>query len=298
LHKHVFTVTGEERDMELATLLVARLRLSGCSARVWIAGGSVFLDGRRCVAGETRLRPGQRVVAHEPVAQDSRAPAPPLVVYRDTELAALDKPAGLPSQATRRGGTSTVEDFLRAELGPEARLAHRLDAAASGLLLATLSAAARRSVADQLQQRTLQRAYLAVVQGIPREPELLIRSRLGVHGGQTRSSADERAHLAETRAHLLRTARSQGRALLQVELSTGRTHQIRAHLAEQGLPLVGDERYGGPRGERLALHAHRLCLRDFPTRGARLELHSPLPATLRAMLEEEGQRSDFFRPSG
>lgn len=268
--------------MELAALLVARLQLSAEAAGGWIAGGSVFLDGRRCAAAETRLRPGQRVVAHEPAA--GAALATPLVIYRDAELAALDKPAGLPSQATRRGGTSTVEDFLRAELRPEARLAHRLDAAASGLLLVTLSAAARRALAEQLLQRTLERAYLAVVQGIPREPEMLIRSRLGVHGGQTRSSADGRAHLAETRARLLRVARPQGRALLQVELSTGRTHQIRAHLAEQGLPLVGDDRYGGPSGERLALHAHRLRLRH-PTRGEPLELHSPLPAALRAMLE-------------
>jgi 23S rRNA pseudouridine1911/1915/1917 synthase len=285
LRKHVLTVTSSERGVALASLLVARLQLAADTARSWIAGGSVSLDGRRCTAAETRLRPGQRVVAHEPVpARD--AGAPPVVVYRDATLAVLDKPAGLPSQATRQGGTSTVEDFLRAELGPEARLAHRLDAAASGLLLVTLSAEARRAVAAELRERTLDRAYLAVVEGVPREPELLIRSRLGVHGGRTRSSADERARPAETHVRLLRV-NAKDRALLQVQLATGRTHQIRAHLAEQGLPLVGDERYGGPPATRLGLHAHRLGLPSSLTGRARLELHSPLPATLRAMLEDD-----------
>ena len=287
MQKHVLTVTSAERDAELASLLVARLQLSAAAARSWIAGGSVSLDGRRCTAAETRLSPGQRVVVYEPREDD--AVAPPLLVYRDEALAVLDKPAGLPSQATRRGGTATVEDFLRAELGAEARLAHRLDAAASGLLLVTRSATARQAIAAQLRQGTLARVYLAIVEGVPREPRLLIRSRLGVRGGRTRSSGDGRARLAETRACLLRVNEAGDRALLQVQLSTGRTHQIRAHLAEHGLPLVGDGLYGGPPAPRLALHAHHLRLLH-PSRHDLLELHSPLPAPLRAMLSDRESR--------
>jgi 23S rRNA pseudouridine1911/1915/1917 synthase len=282
--KHVFTVTSAEALLSLRELLQRRLALSAATGGEWIAGGSVYVDGRRCRDPGSTLRAGQRVVAHDPGVSGATAGLP--IVYRDAQVAVVDKPAGMPSQATRQGGEITVEDMVRAELGSEARLLHRLDLEASGLLLVSLDVASRPALAQQVARRELARSYFAVVAGAldvtdGRAP-LVIRSRLAVRGGVTRSSDDPRARDAETRVWFLR--RHRARSLLRVEIVTGRTHQIRAHLAEQGLPIVGDGRYGGSSAARLALHAH--ALRFTEPDGGVIDLHSPLPAELRRCLEE------------
>jgi 23S rRNA pseudouridine1911/1915/1917 synthase len=277
--KHVFTVTSQEAGLSLVELLPRRLPLNAAASGEWIAGGSVYVDGRRCREPARSLRAGQRIVAHEPAATSVTAVGL-TIAYRDRHVAIIDKPAGMPSQATRQGGQVTVEDLVQVELGSEARLMHRLDLEASGLLLVSLAASSRPALAQQVQRRSLSRSYLAVVEGAPSK-DLVIRSRLAVHGGVTRSSDDPRARDAETRVWLLcqRCARS----LLRVEIVTGRTHQIRAHLAEQGLPIVGDARYHGAPAARLALHAHALRLTD-PDRDV-IDVHSPLPAELRRCLD-------------
>jgi 23S rRNA pseudouridine1911/1915/1917 synthase len=274
--KHVLTVTGGEAGIGLAGFLAARLAVEPAQAEAWVRAGAVYLDGSRERRPGAKLGAGQRVTARTPEADV--APPEARLVYRDRELAVVDKPAGLASMPLRQGGVS-LQDQLCALLGREARLLHRLDRETSGLLLCALSAEARRVLGGAVAEHRLQRRYLALVQGeLAGEREL--RSRLSARAGRVASSQDPRAAEAVTRVRPLR--RLGERTLVEAQLLTGRTHQLRVHLAETGLPLVGDERYGGPRAPRLALHAHRLQLEALD--GRRLDLHSPLPVELRALL--------------
>jgi 23S rRNA-/tRNA-specific pseudouridylate synthase len=271
--KQVFLVTRGDRRQTLLTFVARRLGIDETAARQRIESGAVYVDGRRQRRPEQRLEPGQRVRVYQ-VAQPGGALPEPRIAYQDRELAVLDKPAGLPSIATRVGGTDTVADFVRRQFGEAARLLHRLDREASGLLLVSLGVASRA-----VDPRRIERRYLAIVGAAPPQRSWEIRSRLSLHRGRARSTSGPRARPAQTLVETLRGPSSAGRYLLGVELRSGRTHQIRAHLAEQGLPLLGDRRYGGPAAPRLALHAH--CLR-LPE--AAFELHSPLPEALRGLL--------------
>lgn len=277
--KHAYVVTGEEVRFTLAEFIAHRLHLDRATAISYIVRGSVYLNKKRMLLPEADLQPGNRITMYLPSTQLPHV-ADPVLAYRDDHLVIIDKPAGLPSIATRHGGIKTVEDFLRNQFGADAKLLHRLDQDASGLLLISLKPSTRQSLARQVQEHTMQRYYLAIAAGNPSNPQLVIRSRLSIQHQQTRSTSDPRGRFAETRVRVLRHLSN--RSLVQVEIKTGRTHQIRAHLAEQGFPLLGDKRYAGPAAERLALHAHFLKIHH--PNGQMLELHSPLPLAMRQML--------------
>jgi 23S rRNA pseudouridine1911/1915/1917 synthase len=281
--KHALQVTAGEEGLTLARLLALRLSLDEAELRLLLEGGSLYLDGRRHREPATLARAGQRLVLHRPLASSGSEPSRASLVYREAGLAVLEKPAGLPSTATRAGGERTLEELACAELGEDARLAHRLDREASGLVLVTLGREARREVAGALASGRLERRYLALVAGAPTRPRLELRGRLSVSGARSRGSQDLRAREAICRVQRLASSSDRQASLLEVELETGRTHQIRAQLAEAGLPLLGDPRYGGPPAVRLALHAHALSLARA---GGRLWFGSPLPAELRRMVLE------------
>lgn len=279
--KHALQVIAAEDGLALARFLALRLALDEEEAAALVAGGSLFLDDRRQRDPATRLRAGQRVVlrhAEAPLAPEAELQ----VAYREAALAVVEKPAGLASTATRGGGEPTLEELARRTLGPSARLAHRLDREASGLVLVTLGREGQREAARALASGALGRRYLALATGVLDAGELTLRGRLAVRGGRTVESADPRAREAVCHARLLAAAAGREACLLEVELETGRTHQIRAQLAAAGHPLLGDPRYGGPPAPRLALHAHALSLARGD--GARLELRSPLPPPLRELV--------------
>ena len=208
------------------------------------------------------------------------------MAHLDREVAVVVKPAGVHSVPGRRGGGGSVQQLVEARWGAGARLLHRLDRDASGLLLVSRKPGkARRALADQISSRRLGRRYLALVSGAPQQDELVIDAPLSVDAGVTRASEDPRARRAVSRVRLLR--RGAARSLLQVTLETGRTHQIRAHLSGEGLPIIGDGRYGGEDAPRLSLHAHCLVFRH-PRSKETVELHSPLPEDMRALFEFTG----------
>jgi 23S rRNA pseudouridine1911/1915/1917 synthase len=283
--KHALQVIAAEDGLALARFLARRLALDEAEAAALVAGGSLFLDGRRERDPDARLRAGQHLVLRRAEAPPAPSPAlaPALaVVYREAALAVVEKPAGLASTATRGGGEATLEELVGKELGPGSRLAHRLDREASGLVLVTLGREGQREAARALASGALGRRYLALAAGVLDAAELTLRGRLAVRRGRTVESADPRAREAVCRARLLAAAAGREACLLEVELETGRTHQIRAQLAAAGHPLLGDPRYGGPPAPRLALHAHALSLARGD--GVRLEVRSPLPPTLRELV--------------
>lgn len=201
------------------------------------------------------------------VGEPTSYAAPMDEVYRDRWLLVVDKPAGLPSQRDRAGRPGVWE--LLSEREAYVGLHHRLDTAASGLLLFTLRTEANRGIARQLQEHSMTRGYAAVVLGDPGE----------------RGSWE--APIQGKRACTHWRALERGRtSLLEVSLETGRTHQIRRHASEAGHPLLGDRRYGGAAAglaPRLALHAQALRL-EHPVTRAPLELQSSPPEDFQAWL--------------
>lgn len=188
-------------------------------------------------------------------------------VYRDHSLLVVDKPAGLPSQQDRAGRRGAWE--ILGEREDYLGLHHRLDTAASGLLLFTVDKRANRGIARQLQDHSMIRHYTAVVLGDP--------------GDQGRWEAPIDGKRACTHWRALERGRT---SLLELSLETGRTHQIRRHAAEAGHPLLGDRRYGGAAANlapRLALHAHGLRL-EHPHHRRELALESPAPEEFHAWL--------------
>lgn len=208
-------------------------------------------------------------------AQRGRAPF--VVLFEDDDLLAIDKPAGLLSVSTDDETARTAlalarERFRIAALWP----AHRLDRETSGVLLLTKSRETNERV--QANWQSTRKVYVAVVEGEPRPAAATIDVPLREDAGlRVRAGVHPDARPATTRYRTIATRR--GLSLLEVEIETGRKHQIRVHLASIGHPVVGDDRYG-TRGPRLMLHAARLEL-PHPRDGRSLVIEAPVPPVLR-----------------
>lgn len=231
------------------------------------------------------LVPGDEVHVTGVSEGEGRPPPPGLVVLHvDEELVAIDKPAGLLSVGTEHERERTALALLRASLSRPGKPAslwpvHRLDRETSGVLLFARTLAAR----DALQARwnEARKLYLAIVTGTPAPKSGTIEQPLFEDDNLfVRAGPRPGAKAASTRYTTCRT--EGGRALLEVELDTGRKHQIRAHLAWLGHPLVGDARYGVA-GPRLGLHALRLCV-SHPALDRELALEASPPREFLALL--------------
>jgi 23S rRNA pseudouridine1911/1915/1917 synthase len=213
------------------------------------------------------------------------------VVWEDPHLLVVDKPAGLVVHPARGHWTGTLAQALagRAAGGEDptrAGIVHRLDRDTSGLLVVARDEATHRALKAQLAARDLHREYLALADGIPEARTGTIEAPIG-RDPRDRKLMAVVAGGREARTHFEIDELLRGEVLLRVVLDTGRTHQIRVHLAAIGHPVVGDEAYGGPARyglQRQFLHAERLSFRH-PETGEELDLRSPLPADLAAALE-------------
>lgn len=195
----------------------------------------------------------------------------PQVVYADDWLLVVDKPAGQPTQATADGRPGLF-DALRAQ-HPYVGLHHRLDTAASGLVLFTRDTAANPAIAMGFAQHTIARTYRAVLVGQPRA-----------------AVWDRPVDKRDARTNVQVDARQAGLCAVTLRLETGRKHQLRVHAALAGCPIAGDRRYGGAsvrRWPRLALHAAQLSL-AHPITGEPLVLDAPIPADLASLFAEAG----------
>jgi 23S rRNA pseudouridine1911/1915/1917 synthase len=279
--------------------------LSRSRVRALIDSGHVTVQGRPARPAD-RPAPGAEVELHEPPAGPA-APGPediPLqVVHEDADLLVIDKPAGLVVHpgAGHRAGTLVSALLHRVRdlsgVGGVLRpgIVHRLDRGTSGLMVVAKNDAAHLALARQFAARTVQKEYLALVVGAPRVRQATLAQPIGrdPRHRQRMSVRARRARPAETR-YVVEEAFA-GAALLRVRIRTGRTHQIRVHLAAAGHPVAGDATYGGGRAprrageplaalDRPALHAASLAF-DHPRTGARLAFTSPLPEDLRRAVE-------------
>jgi 23S rRNA pseudouridine1911/1915/1917 synthase len=265
----------------------------------WIRSGELTVDG-------ARRKPTARLAGNEYLRLDARlAPegmvepqAIPLnVLFRDDDLLVIDKPAGLVVHPAAGNPDGTLQNALLhfdpgLENLPRAGIVHRLDKDTSGVMVVARSLRAHHSLVQQLQERRMGRTYRAIACGRPPERGT-VDSPIGRH-------PRDRVKMAVVAAgkpavtHYTLTRPLGDFSELEVSLETGRTHQIRVHMAHIGFPLVGDPVYAGAscrragsdRGfDRQALHAWRLRL-VHPANGQALEFEAPLPEDYRRLLED------------
>lgn len=265
-----------------------------------LRSGAIRVDGKKA-AGSLRLAagmkvslpPGARTAAEPPLAQARTGPLPdelrPRIVHRDEHLLVLGKPAGLAVHGGS-GIVHSVVDWLDAQdLGGRSATfrpspAHRLDRGTAGLLVVGLSPAALRALTAAFRDGAVQKVYHAVVRGVPTPRVGAIDAPLAeleaprAAGPKVAVRADGQA--ARTEYEVVRSGG--GSALLRVRPQQGRQHQIRAHLAWLGHPIVGDRRYGEASAtERvLLLHCSELAF-PHPATGAPFVAREPVPAELR-----------------
>ena len=208
------------------------------------------------------------------------------VVWEDPDILIIDKPAPLPSVASRQGGETLenrVFSYLDCPEGFIYRPVNRLDKGTSGLMMAAKNAHIQQRMQRMLHTDGFIREYLAVVDGRPEEEKGVIDLPIG-HGPGIKRVIDAAGRPAFTEYEVLKAGES--RSLLRLKLHTGRTHQIRVHLAALGCPVAGDFLYG-QEDERLpgrfALHSYRLCF-CHPLSGEWVEARSPMPANLQEMV--------------
>jgi 23S rRNA pseudouridine1911/1915/1917 synthase len=284
--------TEEHAGARLDAALAARPEIgSRARAQRLIEAGAVTVDGRRRPKG-WRLAPGELVAAT--LAADSRADsreAPYEVVYEDEHLMVVDKPAGVVTHPAPGHGAPTLAEALIARGAAGGReperpgIVHRLDRDTSGLLIVAKSDDAHRALQRMIRARGIRRQYLALVAGHPDVDSGTIEAPLGRDRRRRTvvSTRTDRPKGAVTHFRVLE--RLPGTALLRVRLETGRTHQIRAHLAAIGHPVCGDRAYGGGEcGRRLGLgrqflHSAEVMFRH-PFSGEQVHCESKPPVDL------------------
>jgi 23S rRNA pseudouridine1911/1915/1917 synthase len=284
--------SGLRLDQFLATPVGSRAH-----AQQLIEARLVRVNGR-ARPKRTLLQAGDRVEVDEqsvsPPADDG-AKAPFSVVFEDEHLVVVDKPAGVVVHPARGHATGTLAQALGGGVagGEEpwrAGIVHRLDRDTSGLLVVAKSEAVHRALKSLLASRKLNREYLALVDGHPSARSGMIDAPIGRDRRDRLKISIDTDHPRTARTHFELERLLPEAALLRVVLDTGRTHQIRVHLAAIGHPISGDPLYGvaGTYGlTRQFLHAERLTF-EHPVTGALLDLRSPMPDDLRDALERAG----------
>jgi 23S rRNA pseudouridine1911/1915/1917 synthase len=292
---------GLRLDAALAKLFPehSRSRLQG-----WLKDGSITLDGT-AADPKRKVHGGERVtlaVPPAPTFADAAEDIPLPIVHEDADLLVIDKPAGLVVHPGNGNAHGTLMNALLhhapalAQL-PRAGIVHRLDKETSGLMVVAKTLAAQTDLVRQLQARSVSRRYLALVHGDVGTKGTMgtVDAPMGRHPVQRTKMAIVKRGGKEARTHYeVRERFDHGKActLIECRLETGRTHQIRVHMASIGHPLVGDPVYGRKNSgdatldafPRQALHAWRLAL-VHPESGAALHWEAPLPADFAVLLE-------------
>ncbi len=278
----------------------------------WARTGQLRVDGKRVAPGE-RIAAGQEIRLPPPDADPPRrGPSKPkrealapeeeefvrsLVIYQDANAFVLDKPPGLATQ----GGTKTTNhldrllDGLSDEAGNRPKLVHRLDKDTSGALLVARSARAAAFFSKSFSGRTAKKVYWALVMGVPSADEGMIDAPLAKQpgsGGEKMHIDEEHGQPAKTRWRVVDRAGNRA-AWVELQPLTGRTHQLRAHMAAMGHPIIGDGKYGGADAfltggisRKLHLHARRLKI-DSPD-GGKIDITADLPDHFQQSLETLG----------
>lgn len=307
-------LSGHRLDKVLAELLGSVSRSAAAAA---IAAGLVTVEGVACGKASYKVSVGQ-ALTFVPVETEPLSAAPedlPLdVSYEDAHLAVIRKAPGMVVHPAKGHPSGTLVNALmhRWRGDPEGDgalrfgVVHRLDQGTSGLIVVARTPAAGEALQRQFQDRTVRKIYLALVTGVPKEDAGRIDNPLGRHPTDRKRFTGSRGGGREARTDWALVDRGRGVSLLAVRIHTGRTHQIRVHLAEAGFPIIGDDLYGGrwlnrvnnrgeksycQRARRPMLHAALLSL-THPDTGEYLTFTAPPAGDMadlaKRILTEEG----------
>jgi 23S rRNA pseudouridine1911/1915/1917 synthase len=308
------TVEPADAGERLDRLLAARLaEMSRTRLKHLVEAGQVTIDGATVTDPSLRVKPGQTYELALPLAV-ADAPVPQAmdlhIVYEDAHLLVLEKPAGLVVHPAPGNPDHTLVNALLAHCGDSLTgiggvrrpgIVHRLDKDTSGLMVVAKDELAQARLTADFAARQINRAYHAVVWGVPQPREGEIASRIGRSPANRKKMAVLRAggKAAVTRYKVLRAFKDAA-ALVECRLATGRTHQIRVHMSERGHALIGDRTYGNPRSAarlralpaalrpalaafpRQALHAVLIGFRH-PATGEYVQFTSDLPADMKEL---------------
>ena len=291
----VLSFQAGEGSPRLDVFLAEKTGLPRAQVKRLIEGARVMVAGREARPA-LRLRSGEWVQVTIPPPQPSQLlpqEMPLKIIYEDSDLAVVDKPPGLPVHPAPGHPSHTLVNALLVRYpelsfmgAPRPGIVHRLDKDTSGLLMVARNEASRLSLARQLKDRAIVKRYLVLVRGRVQPPAGTIDAPLGRHPRNRKKMAVvSGGREARTAYRVLRFL--DGFSLLEVSPETGRTHQIRVHLAHIGYPVVGDTVYGlrSPYLARQFLHACYLRFRH-PRTGGKMELSSSLPPDLARSLGE------------
>jgi len=309
----VLSVDAEHGGKRLDVFLAEQFpRYSRVQWRKVIHANGVQVEGRT-VRPAFRLHPGQQVAVRLPELP-RLGPRPediPInVLYEDDHLVAVNKPANMVVHPAKGHWSGTLTSALAfhfdqlSSIGGPTRpgVVHRLDRETSGVIVVAKTDFAHMALAGQFESRTTEKEYVAIVAGAPDHDRDIIDQPIGMHPFQREKMAIRRHYATSRPAHTFYEVvrRFRGYAVLRVEPKTGRTHQIRVHLAHINCPVLCDRMYGGrstiTAGElagtaddtvllaRHALHARRLRLKH-PATGKVIQFEAPLPPDMRCVLE-------------
>lgn len=257
--------------------------------------GKVFIDGTPLLDPTRLVAAGAQIELRQNAPRATRTPSLPrsAILHLDAQVVVVDKPAGIstvPYDEEERGTLDQLVMETISERGRRAPLGivHRIDKETSGVVVFARTVAAKQALKNQFRFHTVGRRYLAIAHGNVKSAT--IESRLVADRGDgRRGSVDSEELGREAITHVKWLESLRGSTLVECRLETGRTHQIRIHLAERNHPLVGERVYSkNYRGDliaapRLMLHARELSF-DHPTTGQRLEFERPPPADMQAVL--------------
>lgn len=287
-----YTIPPGVEGKKLRDILRREMQVSYGAMKSAKWDGRILLDGSPATV-DTVVHAGQTVTMLWPDNAPAYAPKPydlPLTIpYQDEHLLVIDKPAPLASQSGAGHPDDSLENALYAYSGCPAnfvyRPVNRLDRGTSGLMVIAKTAHAQHRLQAMLHSDSFTRVYLAVTEGVPMPPAGVMDAPIAKEDAASiRRIVSEAGKPSVTRYETLRTSGS--RALVRLTLETGRTHQIRVHMAHLGCPVCGDFLYGHELPElpgRFALHSAELTLLH-PFTGEMMQLSSPLPEALSKLL--------------
>jgi len=276
---HSVTATAEEGDTRLDRLLAARLAdLSRSRVKALVEAGHVSAAGATISDPSYRVKPGQTFTITVPAARPAKPRAQPIalnVVYEDADLIVVNKPAGMTVHPAPGNAEGTLVNALIAHcgaslsgIGGELRpgIVHRLDKDTSGLIVAAKNDATHRALSEAFAAHRIERAYKAVLWGVPTPATGEVAGNIGRHPTDRKRMAivARGGKAALTRYRLLRQV-GHAASLVECRLATGRTHQIRVHMSAIGYPVVGDSTYGRMTAARIGVlgETAQAALRGF-----------------------------------
>jgi 23S rRNA pseudouridine1911/1915/1917 synthase len=289
--------TVDQPGLTVAAFVKAQAGVAWSVAKRHVTSGKVFVDGARVTEVDHRLAVGQQVELKMAAPRPHDPDREGVLVFDDAHVVVIDKPAGINSVPYEDRETGTAMDLIRGawrRMGKPAtsiplHVVHRIDRATSGLLAFAKTKRAELGLAAQLRGHTMERMYICVAHGVVTpgriESNLVANRGDGLRGSTSHAGQGKRAITHVSVRQALR-----GATLCEVRLETGKTHQIRIHLAESGHPLVGEtvyiRDYAGPLidSPRMLLHAATLGF-EHPVTGEHISLTSPLPADFTSMVD-------------